>query len=92
MEEAYNVFLSVLQAKGFTTVTQGNTIKIVAAREAAPGHDPHRRLEGNPLAEFITRLVPLQNLESAEVVPLITPLVSKDGMVSAFGSSNTLAG
>jgi len=34
MEEAYNVFLSVLQAKGFTTVTQGNTIKIVASREA----------------------------------------------------------
>ena len=34
LEEAYNVFLSVLQSKGFTTVTQGNTIKIIAAREA----------------------------------------------------------
>ena len=34
LDEAYDVFLYVLQAKGFTTVTQGNTIKIVAAREA----------------------------------------------------------
>ena len=32
LDEAYDVFLYVLQAKGFTTVTQGNTIKIVAAR------------------------------------------------------------
>ena len=90
LEEAYNVFLSVLQTKGFTTVTQGNTIKIVAAREARQDTIRTGVSKETPSAEFITRLVPLQNLESAEVVPLITPLVSKDGMVSAFGSSNTL--
>jgi len=90
LDEAYNVFLYVLQAKGFTTVSQGNTIKIIAAREAR--QDPIRTgvSEGTAPAEFITRLVPLQYLESTEVVPLVTPLVSKDGMVSAFGSSNTL--
>ncbi|MFZ2224892.1 MAG: type II secretion system secretin GspD [Candidatus Deferrimicrobium sp.] len=90
LDEAYEVFLSVLQAKGFTTVTQGNTIKIVAAREAR--QDTIRTGVGKDTgsAEFITRLVPLQNLESAEVVPLVAPLVSKDGMVSAFASSNTL--
>ena len=90
LEEAYDVFLSVLQAKGFTTVTQGNTIKIVAAREARQDTIRTGVSKETPSAEFITRLVPLVNLESAEVVPLITPLVSKDGMVSAFGSSNTL--
>ena len=90
LEEAYDVFLSVLQAKGFTTVTQGNTIKIVAAREARQDTIQTGVSKETPSAEFITRLVPLVNLESAEVVPLITPLVSKDGMVSAFGSSNTL--
>ena len=90
LEEAYDVFLSVLHAKGFTTVTQGNTIKIVAAREARQDTIQTGVSKETPSAEFITRLVPLVNLESAEVVPLITPLVSKDGMVSAFGSSNTL--
>ena len=90
LDEAYEVFLSVLQAKGFTTVTQGNTIKIVAAREARQDtiHTGVGKDTGS--AEFITRLVPLQYLESAEVVPLVAPLVSKDGMVSAFASSNTL--
>jgi general secretion pathway protein D len=90
MEEAYNVFLFVLQTKGFTTVAQGNVIKIVAAREARQDTIPTGASKGTPPAEFITRLVPLQYLESAEVVPLVTPLVSKDGMVSAFGSSNML--
>jgi general secretion pathway protein D len=88
--EAYDVFLSVLQAKGFTTVPQGNTIKIVPAREARQDTIPTGVTKETPSAEFITRLVPLQYLQSAEVVPLVTPLVSKDGMVSAFGSSNTL--
>src|SRR5512141_2068608 len=90
LDEAYEVFLSVLQAKGFTTITQGNTIKIVVAREARQDtiHTGVGKDTGS--AEFITRLVPLQHLESAEVVPLVTPLVSKDGMVSAFASSNTL--
>jgi general secretion pathway protein D len=90
LEEAYDVFLYVLQAKGFTTVSQGNTIKIVAAREARQDTIHTGVSKDTASAEFITRLVPLQYLESAEVVPLVTPLVSKDGMVSAFGSSNTL--
>jgi len=90
LEEAYNVFLYVLQAKGFTTVSQGNTIKIVPAREARQDTIHTGVSKDTASAEFITRLVPLQYLESAEVVPLVTPLVSKDGMVSAFGSSNTL--
>ena len=90
LDEAYDVFLYVLQAKGFTTVSQGNTIKIVAAREARQDTIRTGISKETASAEFITRLVPLQYLETAEVVPLVTPLVSKDGMVSAFGSSNTL--
>ncbi|HSL99111.1 MAG TPA: AMIN domain-containing protein, partial [Candidatus Limnocylindria bacterium] len=33
LDEAYNVFLSVLHVKGFATVDQGNTIKIVPMRD-----------------------------------------------------------
>ncbi|GAB4240154.1 MAG: type II secretion system secretin GspD [Deltaproteobacteria bacterium] len=91
LAEAYDVFLSVLQVKGFTTVEQGNTIKIILAREARQDTIPTGNGEtAPPGAEFITRIVPLQYVEGAEVVPLLTPLVSKDGMVSAFASSNSL--
>ena len=91
MEEAYNVFLSVLQVKGFATVEQGNTIKIIPAREARQDTIPMGvGKDVPPSAEFITRLIPLQFVESADMVALLTPLVSKDGMVSAFAASNTL--
>jgi general secretion pathway protein D len=93
VEEAYEVFLSVLQVKGFTVVEQGNTLKIVAAREAkqetiAMG-SAKEALAPAP-AEFISRLIPLQHVDTQEVVTLLTPIVSKDGMLSQFPSSNTL--
>ncbi len=90
LDEAYDVFLYVLQTKGFTTVTLGNTIKIIPAREARQDPIKTGGTKDTPSGEFITRLVPLQYLETTEVVPLVTPLISKDGMVTAFGSSNTL--
>ncbi|MEW6720184.1 MAG: type II secretion system secretin GspD [Thermodesulfobacteriota bacterium] len=88
-EEAYNVFLSVLQVKGFTTVDFGNTIKIVPAREARQDTIATDG-KGKPGAEFITRLIPLQHVETTEVVQLLTPLLSKDGMISPIASSNTV--
>ena len=91
LAEAYDVFLSVLRVKGFTTVEEGNTIKIILAREARQETIPTGAGNGAPPgAEFITRIVPLQFIEGSEVVPLLTPLVSKDGMVSTFPSSNSL--
>jgi general secretion pathway protein D len=91
-EEAYNVFLSVLQVKGFTTVEYGNSIKIVPAREARQETIPTTAKEkgARPDAEFVTRLVPLQHADAPEVVQLLTPLLSKDGMISAFAGSNTV--
>jgi general secretion pathway protein D len=91
VEEAYEVFLSVLQVKGFTVVEQGNTLKIVPAREAKQETIPTGPGKEAPApAEFISRLIPLQHVETQEVVTLLTPIVSKDGMLSQFPSSNTL--
>ncbi|MBE0607617.1 MAG: type II secretion system protein GspD, partial [Deltaproteobacteria bacterium] len=91
LAEAYDVFLSVLRVKGFTTVEEGNTIKIILAREARQETIPMGSGNGAPPgAEFVTRIVPLQFIEGSEIVPLLTPLVSKDGMVSTFPSSNSL--
>lgn len=91
IEEAYNVFMSVLQVKGFTTVEQGNTIKIVALRDAKQeGLVTSKGAESAPASEFITRLIPLQYVDTTEVVTLLAPIVSKDGLLSSFPASNTL--
>lgn len=89
LDEAYNVFLSVLHVKGFATVEQENTIKIVPLREIKQ-EDLPTGPGGEPGSRIITRLIPLQYIDTADVVTLLTPLVSKDGLLTAFAPSNTL--
>jgi general secretion pathway protein D len=91
VEEAYNVFLSVLQVKGFATVQQGNIFKIVPlglAKQDSLHTD--RGEEAISASEFITRLIPLQYVDTAEVTALLTPIISKDGLLASFPASNTL--
>jgi len=91
MDEAYNVFLSVLHVKGFATVEQENTIKIVPLREIKQEDLPTETGRGEePGSRFITRLIPLQYVDVAEIVALLTPLISKDGLLTSFPPSNTL--
>jgi hypothetical protein len=91
LDEAYNVFLSVLHVKGFATVEQENTIKIIPLRDikqaGLPTETGKRKVSG---ARFITRLIPLQYVDVAEILTLLTPLVSKEGMITSFPPSNTL--
>jgi len=79
MEEAYNVFLSVLQAKGSPPSRRGTRSRSSRPREARQDTIRTGVSKETPRRNSFTRLVPLQNLESAEVVPLITPLVSRTG-------------
>ena len=91
LEEAYNVFLSVLHVKGFATVEQGNTIKIIPMRDAKQESLPTEHGPGEePDSKVITRLVPLQYVDVAEVVALLTPMISKDGLLTSFPASNTM--
>jgi general secretion pathway protein D len=91
LDEAYDVFISVLQVKGFTTVEQGNAIKIVPLSAAKQENLPNAKdPDGNSVSEFVTRLIPLQYVDSPDVVALLQPMMSKDGLLTSFPSSNTL--
>ena len=91
LDEAYNVFLSVLHVKGFATVEQDGTIKIIPISSARQENLP-TETDGSrePGAKIITRLIPLQYVDVAEIVTLLTPMVSKDGLLTSFPASNTL--
>jgi general secretion pathway protein D len=82
-EEVYLVFQSVLQVKGFTTVPSGSFTKIVPIRDAresgAAGGD-----------ELVTRILPLAHAEALALIPVLQPLVSKDGLLTAYPPRNSL--
>jgi general secretion pathway protein D len=86
-DEAYTVFQSVLQVKGFTTVPSGQFTKIVPARDARETAVPPGGAIGE---ELVTRVLSLRHAEAAALVPVLQPLVSKDGVISAHAATNRL--
>jgi general secretion pathway protein D len=86
-EEAYLVFQSVLQVKGFTTVPSGRFVKIVPARDARETTAPS---EVGRSEEVVTRLLPLRYAQATDLVPVLQPLISKDGLLTAYSPTNRL--
>ncbi|MEI6305622.1 MAG: type II secretion system secretin GspD [Deltaproteobacteria bacterium] len=92
IEEAYGVFTSVLELKGFSVVPSGKVLKIVptaSIKTSAFSLLPSG--ERPPVNEsYIAQVIKLENISAQEALPFLQPLVSKDGGISAFGSSNLL--
>jgi len=91
-EQAYKIFQSVLQVKGFTTVQAGKIIKIEPARNV---RSIAKLTESQTPAEtggdeYVTRMVRLKNIDAASVIGVIQPMVSHDGLVAAFPADNTV--
>jgi general secretion pathway protein D len=91
-DEAYLVFLSVLQVKGFTTVDAGSVIKIVPTAEAKSNTLDTVLPPGavDPIDQYITRLIPLEIVDAESMVNIVQPLVSPDGLLAAYPKTNTL--
>lgn len=92
VEEAFNVFTSVLELKGFTVVPAGRVYKIVPTSVAKQGGV--KLLTGSdkgPVNEsYVARVIPLDRIPSQEAAAFLQPVVSKDGYVASFGPANML--
>ncbi len=93
VDEAYAVFESVLQVKGFTTVqAPGGAIKVIPLREAKESNVETVRGEAAPphSDRFITRLIPLRYIDAEAIAETLKPLVSKDASLVAYAPTNTV--
>ncbi len=92
IDEAYQVFQSVLEIHGYTTVPSGEMVKIVPATDAR-SKDIATLLEASradPSDQVITQLIPLKYAEATELRQLLSPLVSKSSVILAYAKTNTL--
>jgi general secretion pathway protein D len=91
-EEAYNVFVSVLELKGFTVVQSGKVGKIVpsaSARQSGFTVLPAGKLA--PINEnYVAQVNKLENITAQEALTFLQPMISKDGHISAFGPGNLI--
>ena len=92
IEEAYNVFTSVLELKGFTVVESGRVAKIVPSSSARQsGFKLLPQGEQAPVNEnYIAQVTKLEYITPQEAVTFLQPMVSKDGHISAFGPGNLI--
>ncbi len=91
-EEAYNVFTSVLELKGFTVVQSGKVAKIVPSSAAKQsGFKLLPQGEQAPVNEsYVAQVIKLEYITAQEALAFLQPMVSKDGHLSAFGPGNLL--
>jgi general secretion pathway protein D len=92
VEQAYTVFESVLQVKGFTTVdAPGGVIKVIPIRDAKETSvDTRSGLTAPDSDRFVTRLIPLRYIDAEAISNTLKPLVSKEAALVAYGPTNTV--
>jgi general secretion pathway protein D len=86
LDEAYEAFLSILEANGMTVVPHGRFLKIVDSGGIVNQATPiYARGEPVPFADrYVTRLYRLANVSPTEVVPILSKFKSKDGDITPY--------
>ncbi|MFZ3089086.1 MAG: type II secretion system secretin GspD [Nitrospirota bacterium] len=91
-EEAYQMFLSVLELKGFTAVETDNVTKIIPSSQVRQSgikviSDKEMDIKGEG---FLTKIFHLNYVSPAELTKTIQPMISKDGNVISYSPTNAL--
>ena len=95
IDEAYQVFLSILEIQGFTVVPQGPIIKVIPSADIKDSPIPTNTDDEGALPPtgsdaFVTQLIPLKFADVNQIRGLVSPLVSKDSSLLSYAPTNTL--
>jgi len=90
-DEVYQVFLSILKVHGFAVVPSGEVMKIVpdvsAKQDSIPNVSDETPGRGD---EMVTRVIQVDNVAAAQLVPILRPLVPQQGHLAAYPETNVL--
>jgi general secretion pathway protein D len=89
-DEAYQVFQSALEIKGFTAIEDGKIVRIIPSAQARQSglkvfQDGRFGGEG-----YVTQLIRMAYVNPQEITRALTPLMSKDGSLIAYAPTNSL--
>ncbi len=90
-DEVYQVFLSILKVHGFAAVPSGEVIKIIPDVNAKQDSIP-TTTDSDPGVgdEMVTRVIQVDNVAAAQLVPILRPLVPQQGHLAAYPATNVL--
>ncbi|HOO36816.1 MAG TPA: type II secretion system secretin GspD [Deltaproteobacteria bacterium] len=92
LDEAYQVFLSVLEVNGYGTVRVGGVTKIVKSAEAiTKSLETTMDLPALREDRMVTQIIPLKHADANDMRTLLSPLISKGtSQLLAYPQSNVL--
>jgi general secretion pathway protein D len=87
----YEAFLALLQVHQFVALESGGIVKIVPDANARqmPNIDLPDRLNGES-DELVTQIIAVENVNAAQLVPVLRPLMPNAGHMAAYPPSNIL--
>ncbi len=89
-DEVYNVFLSILQVHGFSTVPTKNAIKIIPDAAAKQDAAPFVNSSYPNNDQLVTQVIAIENVNATQLVPILRPLVAQQGHLAAYAQTNVL--
>lgn len=91
-EEAFQIFLSVLEVNNFTAIETEDAIKILPSSDAKTNEIPLSN-EKNPGKgdEMVVRIIKIKNISAQQLVTFLRPLLPQQGIsLAAYPESNSL--
>ncbi len=90
-DEFFQVFLSILEVHGFSTIPSGDLIKIVPDVKAKQSGIPTgSALSSLPGDQVVTRIIQVKNVNATQLVPILRPLIPQEGHLAAYPATNVL--
>lgn len=89
-EEAYRVFLSVLQVHGFSAIESADAVKVIPDANAKQTGVP--LVEDNALNDdqLVVRVIRTDHVPATQLVNILRPMVPQVGHLAAYPDSNAL--
>ena len=89
--EAYKIFESVLEINDLSTIEEGKVTRIISSKEAKTATTPLYQ-EDSALHDgaFVTRVIPVINLDVRTVRSNLAPLISRNAILVANDDANIL--
>ncbi|MCU7959831.1 MAG: type II secretion system secretin GspD [gamma proteobacterium symbiont of Bathyaustriella thionipta] len=90
-KDLYEIFLSILNVHGFAAVPSGDVIKIMPAQGAKQENVQLLGGDAQLVGDSrVTRIVRVNNINAAQLAPILRPLMPQTAHLAAHADSNTL--
>ena len=87
----YEAFLALLQVHSYVAVESGGIIRVIpdAAARQMPNIDLPDRIQSDS-EELVTQVVAVENVQAAQLVPVLRPLMPQNAHMAAYPAGNIL--